>query len=56
MSVPTMLSFPKNALLNAGLKNTRNIHYQLSPAELTQQTVDRGQGAINDTGALDQHR
>lgn len=52
MSVPTMLSFPKSALLNAGLKNTSNIHYQLSPAELTRQTVDRGQGAINDTGAL----
>ena len=52
MSVPTMLSFPKNALINAGLKNTSSIHYQLSPAELTKQTVDLGQGKTNDTGAL----
>jgi phosphoenolpyruvate carboxykinase (ATP) len=52
MSVPTMLSLPTNSLLNAGLKNTSNIHYQLSPAELTQQTVSLNQGKINDTGAL----
>ena len=52
MSVPTMLALPKNALINAGLKFTNNIHYQLSPEELTAQTVARGEGAINDTGAL----
>ena len=52
MSVPTMLALPKNTLINAGLKFTNNIHYQLSPEELTAQTVSRGEGAINDTGAL----
>jgi phosphoenolpyruvate carboxykinase (ATP) len=28
------------------------IHYQLSPAELTDQSVKRGEGVLNDTGAL----
>ncbi len=35
-------SFPK----------TTRIHYQLSAAELVEQTVYRGQGVLNDTGAL----
>jgi phosphoenolpyruvate carboxykinase (ATP) len=52
MSVPTMLAFPKNALINLGLKLTHNIHYQLSPEELTCQTVKRREGKLNDTGAL----
>jgi phosphoenolpyruvate carboxykinase (ATP) len=52
MAVPTMLAFPKNALINLGLTLTTDIHYQLSPEELTAQTVSRGEGKINDTGAL----
>src|SRR6476469_8808760 len=28
------------------------VHYQLSPATLVEQTVMRGQGVLNDTGAL----
>ena len=52
MSVPTMLAIPKNALVNLGLSIAENIHYQLSPAELTEQTVQRGEGVLNDTGAL----
>ena len=52
MSVPTMVSVPVNALINAGLKTTANIHYQLSPQELTTQTVTLNQGQLCDTGAL----
>ena len=52
MVVPTMLSFSKNALLNPGLKFTNNIHYQLSPEELTYQTLTRREGKLNDTRAL----
>ena len=52
MAVPTMLAFPKNALLNLGLQFTSDIHYQLSPEELTYQTVARGEGKLNDTRAL----
>jgi phosphoenolpyruvate carboxykinase (ATP) len=52
MSVPTMLSIPKNALINMGLRMADNVHYQLNPEELTEQTVQRGEGVLNDTGAL----
>jgi len=52
MSIPTVFSLSKNALINLGLKNTGDIHYQLSPEELTAQAVARGEGVLNDTGAL----
>jgi phosphoenolpyruvate carboxykinase (ATP) len=52
MSVPTLLAIPTNALINLGLQFTNNIHYQLPPEELAQQTVDRGEGNICSTGAL----
>lgn len=52
MSVPTMLAFPKNALLNLGLTLTSGVHYQLSPEALTNQTVSLEEGKLNDTGAL----
>lgn len=52
MSIPTMLSVPKDALVKLGLKLSENIHYQLSPEELSSQTVARGEGVLNDTGAL----
>jgi phosphoenolpyruvate carboxykinase (ATP) len=52
MSVPTMVSIPKNALINMGLRAADNVHYQLSPEELTEQAVQRGEGVLNDTGAL----
>ena len=52
MSIPTMFSIPKNALVNLGLRVTDDIHYQLGPKELSAQTVARGEGVLNDTGAL----
>src|SRR5690349_23003421 len=35
-----------------GLNENLNIHYQLSPEILTEQTVNRGEGTISDSGAL----
>ena len=53
MSDPTMLAIPKAALNSLGfMVAEENIHYQLSPEELTEQTVQRGEGVLNDTGAL----
>ena len=51
MSIPTMI-IPIDKLLQLGLSDATNIHYQLSPAELIEQAVDMGQGELNDTGAL----
>ena len=52
MSVPSIISMPRNLLVNLGLTMDEKIHYQLSPDELTQQTLNRGEGVLNDTGAL----
>src|SRR6476469_6862036 len=51
MSVPTTMFETKN-LLQIGLSDSVNIHYQLSPSALVEQTVFRGEGELNDTGAL----
>jgi len=52
MSVSTMLEAPIKALGEMGLSNTHHIHYQLTPTELSEQTLKRGEGVLNDTGAL----
>jgi len=52
MSVPTMLNIPRNVLINLGLSSIENVHYQLSPEELTEQTLQRNEGVLNDAGAL----
>lgn len=52
MSVQTMIAAPKNALLKLGFSNVENVHYQLDPTTLTEQSVKRGDGVLNDTGAL----
>jgi phosphoenolpyruvate carboxykinase (ATP) len=49
--IPT-LTVPTEKLLQLGISDKTNIHYQLEPTELTSQTVALGQGALNDTGAL----
>jgi phosphoenolpyruvate carboxykinase (ATP) len=51
MSAPTV-SIPSKNLLKLGLKNTENVHYQLSPEELVQDSIRTGEGVLNDTGAL----
>lgn len=52
MSITTMTEAPLSALGKVGLHSTQPVHYQLTPAELTEQTVQRKQGILNDTGAL----
>ena len=48
----TVITIPKKNLLSLGISNTDNIHYQLSPQELVQDTLRMGDGVLNDTGAL----
>lgn len=52
MSVSQTMSAPLSALKTLGLSLKRDVHYQLSPATLTEQAVQRGEGVLNDTGAL----
>lgn len=47
----TTLMAPTKELQKLGL-NGPELHYQLSPEVLTEQAVNRGQGVLNDTGAL----
>lgn len=49
--IPT-LSLPADKLLQTGISDKTNIHYQLEPSALIEQTVSLGQGTLNDTGAL----
>ncbi|TDH27858.1 phosphoenolpyruvate carboxykinase (ATP) [Segetibacter sp. 3557_3] len=51
MSIPTIM-VPTRNLLKTGLSAATNIHYQLSSAELVQQSVALGQGRLSDSGAL----
>jgi len=51
MSVPT-IAIPTQKLLKIGLKAANNIHYQLSPKELIEDTIRIGEGTLNDGGAL----
>jgi phosphoenolpyruvate carboxykinase (ATP) len=50
MSVSVM-AIPEKQLQQLGLTNA-NIYYQLNPDELTEQTLNRGEGVLNNTGAL----
>ena len=52
MSVNIMLEAPVGALAELGLQTNEPVHYQLSPLELSEQTVKRNEGVLNDTGAL----
>jgi len=51
MSAPVFV-IPLEKLIHLGLKFSDNIHYQLSPSELVQDTIRTGEGILNDTGAL----
>jgi len=51
MSVPT-LAISADTLVKLGLRITDTIHYQLSPEELIQDTLRRGEGVLSDRGAL----
>ncbi len=52
MSVSTMPETLHNVLANTGINTTQPIHYQKTPAQLSEATVALGQGVLNDTGAL----
>ncbi len=52
MSITTVAEAPLEALEKIGLHPTQHVHYQLTPAELTEQTLQKKQGVLNDTGAL----
>lgn len=52
MSVQTTIAPPLDALKKLGLSLPGNVNYQLSPAQLTEQAIQRGDGVLNDTGAL----
>jgi phosphoenolpyruvate carboxykinase (ATP) len=48
----SVITVPDLNLQQLGISNTENIHYQLSPEELIQDTLRLGEGVLNDTGAL----
>jgi phosphoenolpyruvate carboxykinase (ATP) len=53
MSIPdTLQLIPRHKLMQLGLKYADNIHYQLTPEELVETVLRKGQGELNDTGAL----
>jgi phosphoenolpyruvate carboxykinase (ATP) len=47
-----VIAIPVEELLKLGLQSIEKIHYQLSPEELSQDTIRIGEGELNDTGAL----
>lgn len=52
MSANVMLEAPTGALNEMGFGLRKPVHYQLTPSELTEQTLARKEGTLNDTGAL----
>jgi len=50
--IESMTQLNLQQLTALGLKPMHHVHYQLSPEALTEQTVFRGQGVLNNTGAL----
>jgi len=52
MSVSILNEAPLTALAKLGLNTSKPVHYQLSPKELTEQSLQRKEGVLNDNGAL----
>lgn len=52
MPNPATLSLPREILLTPGLKISGDVHYQCSPDELVSAVLARGEGQVNDQGAL----
>lgn len=51
MSHP-IISFPSGQLVLSGLQAISSIRYQLTPQELTHDALEKGEGLLNDSGAL----
>lgn len=49
---PNTLTIAAEQLQHSGFSDDLTIHFQLQPEELIQQTLDRKQGSLSDTGAL----
>ena len=43
---------PNASLENLGIKNTKTQYWNITREELIEETIKRGQGVLNDTGAL----
>ena len=50
--IATTIMIPLEKLQELGFSENKGLHYQLPSSELVEQTVLRGQGVLNDTGAL----
>lgn len=50
--MPLTIAFPKKELEHVGITGENTVHYQLPAEELVQDTLRRGEGHLNDTGAL----
>ncbi|MGK2863533.1 MAG: phosphoenolpyruvate carboxykinase (ATP) [Chitinophagaceae bacterium] len=48
----SVVAIPTQSLMQIGISNLDNIHYQLSPEELVMDTLRIGDGVLSDTGAL----
>jgi phosphoenolpyruvate carboxykinase (ATP) len=51
MSIPTIM-ISTDKLVNLGLRLSNNIHYQLSPEELVEDSLRLKEGVLNNSGAL----
>ena len=52
MSVSQMLETVNNVLASTGITTGKPVHYQQTPEQLSESTIELGQGVLNDTGAL----
>ena len=52
MSVSQMPETVNDVLAAIGISTNQNIHYQQTPQQLSDDTVNLSQGKLNDTGAL----
>ena len=52
MSVSQMLETVNNVLASTGITTGKPVHYQQTPEQLSESTIELGQGVSNDTGAL----
>ena len=52
MSVSQMSETINDFLKSTGINPAKQVHYQLTPQQLSETTVTLGQGKLNDTGAL----